>query len=569
MFSIRNRFLITMSILSALTSSVCLLFGAWLLLTQLKNTSFKSLNSAKETLKSSIEYEFLKLSSDTKILASLSEFIKEIESRQNLAVLEIAKKFQEESQLSDVASYDNEGNPIAINKEIGSLNFINFFSDKKNQSLFQNFKDAQIGQTSLKIFSDNMIKLINISPIVSSKQKICGILKTSIDLNNKFSEKILKLTGVDITFFTKDNLVATSVQEISDINEIKNEYSKNILNQNNIEKTWTSYNSYYLSVNLKSELNPEKTLAILSISNKENLYVFNYVKNFIIAFGIFILIISLISATFLASGITRGIKNLEKNALALSSGKLETEIDTSGNDEIGKLAKSFDSMRKSINHLIYNLKETNDSYQRFVPKEFIEILNKENIIGIKLGDCLQLKMTVLFSDIRDFTTLSEKMAPQESFDFINSYLKFVAPIIKKHGGFIDKYIGDAVMALFPNQAYHALLTAREICKGLDILNKERIKQGKKALNIGIGLNTGPVIIGIIGEEQRIDATVIGDTVNIASRLENMTKVLGTKILMSKETFQNLDKNQKHGIQYAGIHPIKGKIKHIPIYKVYD
>jgi hypothetical protein len=103
-----------MCFLIALASSVCLTFGAWLLFIQLKNSSLKLLNSAKETIQSSIEYEYLKLGSDTKILASLSDFIKEIESRQNFAVLKIAEKFQNESELSEVSSYDNEGNPISL-----------------------------------------------------------------------------------------------------------------------------------------------------------------------------------------------------------------------------------------------------------------------------------------------------------------------------------------------------------------------------------------------------------------------------------------------------------------------
>ena len=567
MFSIRNRFLIAMCILSSLASTVCLLFGAWLLFIQLKNTSLKSLNSGKETLESSIDYEFLKLSSDTKILAGLSEFIKEIESRQNLAVLKIAQKFQEQSQLSDVSSYDNDGNPITTEKENNEFKFINFFSEKKNSPLFQNFKDAQMGKPSSKLFSDNNIKFIHISPVISNNKKVCGILTTSVNLNNKFAEKISRLTGVDISFFAKDKLISTSLQDNEDKKDINNEYKKNIINKVDNEKSWISNNSYYLLVAMSKDLSDDKIYALLSISNKENIYVFEYVKNFIIAFGIFIIISSFIVATFLSSGITRGIKKLEKNAAALASGKLDTFIDTKGKDEIGKLAKNFDSMRQSINHLVFNLKETNASYQRFVPREFIEILNKDDIIRVKLGDCLQIKMTVLFSDIRDFTSMSEQMSPQDNFDFINSYLKFVAPIIKKQGGFIDKYIGDAVMALFPNHANHALIAACEMREGLKKINEERLEQGKNILKIGIGLNTGTVIIGIVGEEQRIDATVIGDAVNIASRVESMTKSLGTTILMTNETFQSLDDNQKKGIEYIGEHKIKGKSEVIKLYKV--
>jgi class 3 adenylate cyclase/HAMP domain-containing protein len=284
-------------------------------------------------------------------------------------------------------------------------------------------------------------------------------------------------------------------------------------------------------------------------------------------FGIFIIIISLIVSTFIASGITKGIKKLEKNAAALASGKLDVLIDTRSKDEIGMLAKSFDTMRKSVKQLIFNLNETNASYQRFIPKEFIDILNKDDIKRVKLGDYLELNMTVLFSDIRDFTSMSEKLTPKENFEFINSFLKFIAPIIKKQGGFIDKYIGDGIMALFPNESYHAILASREIVNELKNWNESRILNNKIPLKIGIGLNSGKVIIGIIGEEKRMDATVIGDTVNIASRVESMTKILNCSILMTEKTYHLLTEEQKQNMENMGEHKVKGKAESLMLYKI--
>ena len=176
MFSIRNRFLITTCLLTTLVSFVCLTFGAWLLFLQLKNSSIKLLNSGKETVQASIDFEFLKLGNDTKILASLSDFIKEIESRQNLAVLKIAEKFKKESELSDVSSYDNDGNPISLGSD--NKQYINFFSNSKNKTLFEGFKKAMVGDSTSKLFSDEGLKIIHLSPIFSEKQKVCGILST-------------------------------------------------------------------------------------------------------------------------------------------------------------------------------------------------------------------------------------------------------------------------------------------------------------------------------------------------------------------------------------------------------
>src|SRR5207237_1031917 len=131
-----------------------------------------------------------------------------------------------------------------------------------------------------------------------------------------------------------------------------------------------------LLTQLGKEYLGENTYAILSESNKENLYIFDYIKSFIILFGIFILTVSVVIGTFLASGITLGLKKLERNAASLASGKLDTKIEIHSKDEVGMLAKSFDAMRNSIAKLIQNLKETNASYQRFVPREFLELLKK-------------------------------------------------------------------------------------------------------------------------------------------------------------------------------------------------
>ena len=117
-------------------------------------------------------------------------------------------------------------------------------------------------------------------------------------------------------------------------------------------------------------------------------------------------------------------------------------------DEIGNLATSFATMRDAVRRTILDLRETNTSIERFVPKAFLSIMGKPSIVSVKLGDNIRLNMTVLFSDIRNFTGQSEQMTPDENFAFINFYLERMGPVIRDHNGFIDKYIGDAIMALF-------------------------------------------------------------------------------------------------------------------------
>lgn len=170
-------------------------------------------------------------------------------------------------------------------------------------------------------------------------------------------------------------------------------------------------------------------------------------------------------------------------------------------------------------------------FRKFVPLEFLQSLDKRDWLDIKLGDHVEHDMTVLFNDIRSFTLLSEKMSVEDNFEFINSYFKYIYPPIQSHGGFVDKYIGDAIMALF----YH---TREAIDAGIDMhkalleYNKTRESEQKLPIEIGIGLHTGKLMLGIIGVEYRMQGTVISHTVNLASHLEALTKLYGSAMLVS-------------------------------------
>lgn len=210
-----------------------------------------------------------------------------------------------------------------------------------------------------------------------------------------------------------------------------------------------------------------------------------------------------------------------------------------------------------------------ESFSRFVPKQFLTFLQKESIEDIELGDATSYKMTVLFSDIRDFTNLSETMTADENFKFLNSYLKRMEPIIQSHAGFVDKFIGDAIMALFPDNAQEALLSAVEIQKELKIYNSERELHGYADLSIGIGLNSGELMLGTVGSEKRLDTTVIGDTVNLASRIEGLTKIYKVFIIITENTYNELTDRSLFDIREIDIVKVKGKKEHTKIFEVYN
>jgi class 3 adenylate cyclase len=261
--------------------------------------------------------------------------------------------------------------------------------------------------------------------------------------------------------------------------------------------------------------------------------------------------------------------NLRGEARAIAGGDLDQDIaDTNRSDEIGHLAKSFATMRDAVRRTILDLKETNLSIERFVPHAFLAIVGKPSIVDVALGDNKRRTMTILFSDIRNFTTLSEKMTPDENFAFINSYLERMGPVIRDHNGFIDKYIGDAIMALFET-ADDAVRAGIAMVETLKQFNVARESSGLNPIDIGIGINSGSLMLGTIGEKHRMDGTVISDAVNLASRMEGLTKVYRTGLLISQYTYEHLADPKAYDIRPIDVVVVKGKSQPVVVFEVFD
>jgi two-component system sensor histidine kinase ChiS len=237
------------------------------------------------------------------------------------------------------------------------------------------------------------------------------------------------------------------------------------------------------------------------------------------------------------------------------------------NDYLTKPVSKNELLARIKTHI--QLSKITMAYGRFVPHEFLRFLERESIVDVQLGDQVQKEMTVLFADIRSFTSLSEKMSPKENFNFLNAYLSRVSPVIRNHNGFIDKYIGDAVMALFPQTADDAVQAAIEMQKQVSLYNFYRQENGEEPIAIGIGLHTGSLMLGTVGESQRMESTVIADAVNLASRLEGLTKVYGVNILISEQTLFLLDDRYKENSRYLGQVKVKGKSQAVKVFEIYD
>ncbi len=176
-----------------------------------------------------------------------------------------------------------------------------------------------------------------------------------------------------------------------------------------------------------------------------------------------------------------------------------------------------------------------DSYSRFVPFEFLDLLGRSSIEEIDAGDNASLEVSVLFLDIRGFTAMTERMGPADTFIWLNEFLQQMEPLISAEKGFINQYQGDAIMALFPGPADAVLRCATQMIIATETYNKKQTELGDSAVRFGIGINSGHLILGAIGGENRLESNVVGDTANLASRIEGLTKIYGVPAIFTEFT----------------------------------
>lgn len=315
----------------------------------------------------------------------------------------------------------------------------------------------------------------------------------------------------------------------------------------------------------------------VDLSNKSdfiNLYYISALDNTLMFGGIFSgIFVSFIYIIFFVNwstaDIVRPVNELVESMRLTGEGMLDNYTIVRTNDEIGVMSERYNLMTSRLREYIFRISQMNEAYSRFVPNQFLEFLGKENFVDIQLGDQVQKEMTVMFSDIRGFTDLSEDMTPKENFDFINHYLGYMEPVIRKNNGFIDKFIGDSIMALFHDKVDDAIDAAIEMRHTLARFNLDRIDQGKPTIDSGIGIHTGNLMLGVVGGEGRMDGTVISDAVNLASRLEGLTKIYRTSIIISEDTLIKLENPSKYNFRFLDIARVKGKKEAVYVFEVLD
>lgn len=203
------------------------------------------------------------------------------------------------------------------------------------------------------------------------------------------------------------------------------------------------------------------------------------------------------------------------------------------------------------NASLRSFEKINSSLQRFIPHKMLKVLGMDPIENLSLGDTKECNMTVLSLNIEEFSSIREVMNPDELFKFLNSYITRISPAINSYGGFIHKYLGDGVLALFPGRPINGVLAALDILDSISIYNYHRSKSGYTPIDIGIGMDVGPMIMGTIGENERIDTNIVAEAVNISSRLEELTKEFSAEIIISDEILKAVKDDKRVGCRELG------------------
>ncbi|MDR0402702.1 MAG: HAMP domain-containing protein [Treponema sp.] len=313
-----------------------------------------------------------------------------------------------------------------------------------------------------------------------------------------------------------------------------------------------------------------KIIGIFEIGRDLTSYsLFNMIqRRTIIVSVVIICVVIMLVLALIVSIIVRQLAGVAKVLGNIAKGDYSVRVHYKAKDELGKVSGGLNSMVDELQQQFKKINSLNKSSLRFVPIQFLEHLGVTDITKMKLGDNIHRNLTVLFFDIRSFSVNSEMMTARENFHFINDIMGVAGPIIRAHNGFIDKYIGDAAMALFVN--------ARDAVKagialyGKIVLDREtRIKIGLDGINIGVGIHSGSVMMGIVGENERLSSTVISPNVNLASRVESLTKQTKSGMLITRNTLNEITNVEDFNYRFIGMVRAAGVNEVVGLFDVLD
>lgn len=449
---------------------------------------------------------------------------------------------------------DLQINPSYSNKNIEPDAVLNYIKSKNLESA--------------KVYNSN--ELLNPSVVLFFKYGPSNVIKTAaVGLDTNALASLMSTGSNNATLLVDEN---TNVLINPDFESKDKKYAEAFELIDYINNKTDTDNTQ----SLIETLNGKKFMAVHKIKNdlfvittipeKAVFAVINRTTYRIILFSLAVLFIAIIIIRLFSKNITNPIADLVEASAKIEQGEFELGIEPRTKDEIGLLTSSFIQMGRGL----AEREKLMVSFSKFTNKT---IAQKAASGELALGGETR-NATIFFSDIRSFTAMSEKMQPKEVVEFLNEYMTRMVECVNKTNGVVDKYIGDAIMAVWgapessgnPAQdAMNAVAAALMMRAALFNFNKSRREKGLAPVHIGCGINSGPVVAGQIGSNERMEYTVIGDAVNLASRTEALNKPFATDILITENTY-NLIKSRLIVEEMPGVH-VKGKTEAIKMFAV--
>ncbi len=280
---------------------------------------------------------------------------------------------------------------------------------------------------------------------------------------------------------------------------------------------------------------------------------------------IILTIVYLVIVFIMFKVITKPIKKLEQAIERLSDGNVGDKIVIGGGRQFKNIEHALNKINDNYKRKESIIKQTNSEYEKYIPKQFVKFLGKNSVLDLVVGTQVKKEVTTLFCDIRNSTEVSTTLSLEENFNYINSYLNTVAPIIRKYNGFIDKYMGDGIIAVFTRsrQAYDC---AHAIIKAVNEKNIQNVSMPN--LDVGVSINTGDVLFGVVGDDTRKSVTVISDAVNFTAKIGEINKVFGSLITFSKSTLNDMSSAVKINYRYIGNLQVNDK-EYISVFESLD
>ena len=384
-------------------------------------------------------------------------------------------------------------------------------------------------------------------------------LGLGFELNQTFTENFKKTISADVSVLFKDTdqlwHINGSTMPDSTQGDLQSQFN-NIPNQG-LDSLLTLDNADYVTMAKPISQDLRTVEIVLQRSLKEQLAPYEELQG--VLFTIFALGLAILAAgiVFISRTVTHPLLLLAQGARRIRDGDYQQQVIIAHQDEFGELAQSFNGMVKGL----IEKEKVRDLLGKVVsPQIANELLSKNLELG---GE--EIELTVLFCDMRDFTTLCEGKTPQQILQLLNEYFSAISGVIESNGGVVDKYIGDAVMALFgapvsyADAPSRAIRTALTIYKVLDEVNTSFSSRGLSTVTIGVGINTDTVVVGNVGSSTRLNYTALGDGVNLASRLEELTKRYGVNIIVSEFT-----RNKASEFLYQELDMVRVKGKSVPV-----